>query len=112
MPVGYYRFLLRCSSSCVRYSEAPRKGTDPQNPQLPPLHHPSQAIRTAALVILREKVLRPILAGVGKPKLGRKPSNWSVLDQHYGLIRQDMLILMHDLRIRLATDKILSMSFA
>jgi len=33
-----------------------------------------QAIRIiAALVILREKVLRPILAGVGKPRMGRKP---------------------------------------
>jgi len=31
-------------------------------------------------VILREKVLRPILAGVGKPKLGRKPTNWTSLD--------------------------------
>ena len=61
---------------------------------------PPQAIRTiAALVILCEKVLRPILAGVGKPKLGRKPSNWSALDQHYELIRQDMFTLMHDLGI-------------
>ena len=61
---------------------------------------PPQAIRTiAALVILREKVLRPILAGVGKPKSGRKPNNWSALDQHYELIRQDMFTLMHDLRI-------------
>src|SRR6267154_5847490 len=39
---------------------------------------PPQSIRTiAALVILREKVLRPILAGVGKPKIGRRPKNWS-----------------------------------
>jgi hypothetical protein len=34
---------------------------------------PSDAIRIiGALVILREKVLRPILAGVGNPKTGRK----------------------------------------
>jgi hypothetical protein len=38
---------------------------------------PAASIRTiAALVILRERVLRPILAGVGKPKMGRKPKNW------------------------------------
>lgn len=37
--------------------------------------------------------------GVGKPKMGRKPKNWSPIDQHYEAIRQDMFILFHDLRI-------------
>jgi hypothetical protein len=61
---------------------------------------PSQAIRIiGALVILREKVLRPILAGVGKRKTGRKPTNWSLIDQHYATIRQDMFTLFDDLRI-------------
>ena len=61
---------------------------------------PQQAVRTiAALVILREKILRPILAGVGKPKMGRKPKNWSSIDEHYEAIRQDMFTLMEDLRI-------------
>ena len=61
---------------------------------------PSQAIRIiGALVILREKVLRPLLAGVGKRKTGRKPKNWSLIDEHYETIRQDMLILFEDLRI-------------
>ena len=40
-----------------------------------------------ALVILREKVLCPILAGVGKPKMRRKPKNWSLIDEHYETIR-------------------------
>jgi hypothetical protein len=61
---------------------------------------PQQAVRTiAALVILREKILRPILAGVGKPKMGRKPKNWSSIDEHYEAVRQDMFTLMEDLRI-------------
>ena len=61
---------------------------------------PQQAIRTiAALVILREKILRPILAGVGKPKMGRKPKNRSSIDEHYEAVRQDMFTLMEDLRI-------------
>jgi hypothetical protein len=61
---------------------------------------PPEAIRTiGALVILREKVLRPILAGVGKPKMGRKPNNWSPIDEHYEAIRQDMFVLFQDLRI-------------
>jgi len=61
---------------------------------------PPQAIRTiGALVILREKVLRPILAGIGKAKMGRKLKNWSPIDEHYEAIRQDMFVLFQDLRI-------------
>ncbi|MGH8533295.1 MAG: hypothetical protein ACREV1_11380, partial [Gammaproteobacteria bacterium] len=61
---------------------------------------PPQAIHTiAALVILREKVLRPILAGMGKPRMGRKPKTWSPIDEHYEAIRQGMFTLMEGLRI-------------
>jgi len=39
---------------------------------------PLTGVRTiAALVILRDKVIKPILAGTAKPKMGRKPKNWS-----------------------------------
>ena len=41
----------------------------------------------------------PILAGVGKRKTGRKPKNWSLIDEHYQTIRQDMFTLFEDLRI-------------
>ena len=61
---------------------------------------PPQALRiVAALVLLREKVIRPILAGAGKPKMGRKPKNWSPIDAHYEIIRQNMFTLFEDLRI-------------
>jgi len=61
---------------------------------------PPEAIRTiGALVVLREKVLRPILAGVGKTTNSRKPNNRSLIDEHYETIRQDMLTLFGDLRI-------------
>ena len=61
---------------------------------------PSEAICIiGALVILRDKVLRPILAGVGKRNTGRKPKNWSLIDEHYETIRQDMFTLFEDLRI-------------
>jgi hypothetical protein len=61
---------------------------------------PFDAFRTiGALVILREKVLRPILARVGNRKTGRTPLNWSLIDQHYETIRQDMFTLFEDLRI-------------
>lgn len=61
---------------------------------------PEPAVRTiAALVILREKIIRPILAGTGKPRMGRKPKNWSPIDEHYEAVRQGMFTLMDDLRI-------------
>ncbi|MGH8526065.1 MAG: hypothetical protein ACREXY_18245, partial [Gammaproteobacteria bacterium] len=59
-----------------------------------PASHPHMA----APVILREKV-RPILAGVNKPRMGRKPKPWSPIDEHYEAIRRDMFTLMEDLRI-------------
>jgi hypothetical protein len=59
-----------------------------------------EAIRSiAALVTIREKLLRPILAGIGKRKLGRKPKNWSPIDAHYETLRQDMFLLFDHLRI-------------
>jgi hypothetical protein len=61
---------------------------------------PPEAIRTiAALVILRERVLRPILAGVAKTTTPRKSNNRSLIDDHYEAIRQDMFTLFKDLRI-------------
>jgi len=61
---------------------------------------PPQALRAiAALVLLREKVIRPILAGTAQPKMGRKPKNWSPIDTHYEAVRQNMLTLFEDLGI-------------
>jgi len=61
---------------------------------------PPQAVRTiAALVILREKLLRPILAAVHKPRNSHPPKNCTSIDQHYENLRQDMFTLMQDLRI-------------
>ena len=61
---------------------------------------PPQALRAiAALVLLREKVIRPILAGTAQPKRGRKPTNWSPIDSHYEAIRKNMVTLFEDLGI-------------
>jgi hypothetical protein len=35
---------------------------------------------------------------IGKPKMGRKPKNWSPIDEHYEAVRQDMFTLSDDLR--------------
>ena len=42
---------------------------------------------------------RPILAGIAQPKVGRKPKNWSPIDTHYEVIRQNMFTLFEDLNI-------------
>jgi hypothetical protein len=59
---------------------------------------PSEGLRTiAALVVLREQVIKPILAGTAKPKMGRKPKTWSAIDAHYETIRKEMQTLFKDL---------------
>jgi hypothetical protein len=64
---------------------------------------PPAGLRTiAALVILRDKVIKPLLAGTAKPKLGRKPTTWSALDEHYETVRQDMRLLFEDLGLAAA----------
>ena len=44
----------------------------------------------AALLIVREKVLKPILAGAGKPERGRKPKHQSQTDIHYANMQTEM----------------------
>jgi len=56
-----------------------------------------QAVRTiSALLVLRDQVIRPILAGVRTPRRGRKPNTWSRIDQHYEAIRIEMQALLQD----------------
>jgi hypothetical protein len=59
-----------------------------------------QALRAIAVpVLLRENVIRPILAGIAQPKMTRRPKNWSPIDTHYEDIRQNMFTLFEDLAI-------------
>ncbi len=57
-------------------------------------------IRTlAGLLILREKVLKPVLAGVGRPKPGRPPKNVHPLDVHYQNLQREMLATLRTLHL-------------
>jgi len=48
-------------------------------------------IRTlAALLILREKVIKPVLAGAGTPKRGRPPKRIHPLDAHYETLQREL----------------------
>jgi hypothetical protein len=63
-------------------------------------HAPPQALRAiTALLVLREQVIGPILAGVRVPKRGRKPATWTRTDQHYECLRLGMKALLDDLGI-------------
>jgi hypothetical protein len=42
------------------------------------------------LLILREKVLKPVLAGAGKPKPGRPPKRVHPLDAHYEILQREL----------------------
>ncbi len=44
----------------------------------------------AGLLTLREKVIKPVLAGLGKPRVGRPPKTIHPIDQHYINLQQEM----------------------
>ena len=52
---------------------------------------PLAGIRTlAGMLILREKVIRPVLAGAGKKRRGQPPKNIHPIDQHYENLQREM----------------------
>jgi hypothetical protein len=53
----------------------------------------------AALLILREKVLKPVLAGVCRPKRGRPPKTIHPLDIHYQTLQREMLSTLQHLKL-------------
>jgi hypothetical protein len=58
------------------------------------------AIRTlVALQILREQVIKPVLAGVYRPKRGRPPKTLHPLDVHYQRLQREMLATLQTLKI-------------
>ena len=62
--------------------------------------HPHAMRASAALLILRQHVIAPILAGVRSPHLGRKPKVWTIADRQYEQLRIGMQPLF---RARIAT---------
>jgi hypothetical protein len=57
--------------------------------------HPTGLKTMAALLTLREKVIKPVLAGAGNPKGGRKPQNQTHLDTQYRKVQTEMHHLLH-----------------
>jgi len=52
-----------------------------------------------ALLVLREHVIGPLLAGARTPPRASKPATWTLVDQHYQQLRLDMQPLFKELGI-------------
>lgn len=61
---------------------------------------PNGARALTALVVLRDKVIKPLLAAACQPRRrGRLPSNLTAIDQHYHTLRGTMSQLFQELGI-------------
>ncbi len=56
----------------------------------------------AGWLILREKVIKPVLAGAGTPHLGPPPKNIQALDQHYENLQRELRLTFDTLLITVA----------
>jgi hypothetical protein len=61
--------------------------------------NPSGVRVLAGLLILREKVVKPVLTGVQHPKRGRPPKTVSPLDVHYQNLQKEMLATLRMLKL-------------
>ncbi len=60
---------------------------------------PDAARTITALLVLRQHVIAPILAGGRSPRQGRKPATWTRIDRDYETLRVGMQTLFRDLGI-------------
>jgi hypothetical protein len=52
---------------------------------------PRRGVRTlAGMLVLREKVIKPVLAGLGRPRRGPRPKFIDPLDQHYDNLQREL----------------------
>src|SRR6266511_4201338 len=62
----------------------------------------------AAALILREQVIKPVLAGVCRPKRGRPPKNLHPLDDHYQKLQREMLATFRTLKIAVSGRRLVA----
>ena len=61
---------------------------------------PADGVRAiTALVVLREQVIKPLLASASPPSAARDLTPWTPLDDHYQTLREDMHALFADLGV-------------
>ena len=61
---------------------------------------PDGARTMTALLVLRDQVIAPILAGCRVPRRGARPRTWTAIDGDYETLRRDMVALFDDLGIK------------
>ena len=64
---------------------------------------PDAARVMCGLLVLREHVIAPILAGLRKPARGQRPTHLSLIDRDYETLRTDMNTLFEHLAITTQT---------
>jgi hypothetical protein len=52
-----------------------------------------------ALVVIRDDVIKPLLATKGRLKSGRRPTKGAPIDAHYAVLRHAMRDLLDELKI-------------
>jgi hypothetical protein len=57
---------------------------------------PDALMALSALVLLQNKIIKPVLASVAQPALMSEPSDSTVLDQRYETLRRDMLAMLRE----------------
>ena len=63
-------------------------------------HVPPDATRAiTALLVLRDHVIAPIVAGCRVPMRGGRPRSWTTVDNHYETLRRDMVALFYEVGI-------------
>jgi len=56
----------------------------------------------AALLVITDKVIRPVLSGAGKPRRGKNQRHHSVVDRHYQKLQMEMRALFQTLGVAIA----------
>jgi hypothetical protein len=87
-PAAYDLKKLRGKQIVCRLGKTTRYETIPQG-----------ARAMAALLVLRDKAIKPLLAAAQQHRRSRRPQNPSPLDLHYQTIRASMRGVFHELRI-------------
>lgn len=66
-----------------------------------PYYQPTpDGLRTmAALLVLRDKIIKPVLAGAGRPRRGRPPQQRAAVDEHYDRLQKQMRELFDELQL-------------
>lgn len=88
---------LRCKQIVEKVDKSRRYITVPRGAQI-----------ICALLTLREKIIRPLVAAAGKPRFGPKPKNYGAIDVHYENLSREMRCAFATLGISLKQQHVVA----